>query len=82
VRLILAAPHHCKNHACWYGTLEIVQYLVEMAGANVHAVDETSSTPLHYANIGGKVDIIKYLVESAGANILGPVLGPSGFCCT
>jgi ankyrin repeat protein len=46
-----------------------VQYLVEMAGADVHAANAEGNTPLHIASESGHLKVVQYLVEMAGADV-------------
>jgi ankyrin repeat protein len=55
---------HC---ACASGHLEIVRFLLTMAGANVEATNKSGWTPLHVACCNGDLGTIKYLVGTAGA---------------
>ncbi|MGE3886354.1 MAG: ankyrin repeat domain-containing protein [Vicinamibacterales bacterium] len=50
------------------GMLAAVQYLVEVHGADVNAVDHEGMTALHHAAARGDNEMIKYLV-SKGANV-------------
>jgi ankyrin repeat protein len=50
------------------GMLAAVQYLVEVHGADVNAVDHDGQTALHHAAARGDNEMIKYLV-SKGANV-------------
>jgi ankyrin repeat protein len=52
---------------CANGHLEIVRFLLSIAGAKLEATDNDGCTPLHYACCYGHLEIVKYLVESAGA---------------
>jgi ankyrin repeat protein len=53
--------------------LHAIQYLVETAGANIHAVDLKGKTPLHIVAIHNHchntLEVVQYLVEVAGANV-------------
>jgi len=54
--------------AAQHGSVEDVKYFVEEQGADVHAKDEHSITPLHYAAWKNTVDVVQYLV-SQGADV-------------
>jgi ankyrin repeat domain-containing protein 50 len=55
------------------GHLEVVQYLVGVAGVvNVNAMDGCGCTPLHYAcklRAGSNLALVQYLVETAEADV-------------
>ena len=50
------------------GFLPGIKFLVEVAGADVNAVDHDGNTALHHAAARGDIDSIKYLV-SKGADV-------------
>jgi ankyrin repeat protein len=52
-----------------HGKLGVVQYLVQMAVADICAVSTIGETPLHFASARGKLEVVKYLVEMANADI-------------
>jgi ankyrin repeat protein len=56
------------HHASIYDKLEVIKYLIETCGANIHAVNMNGSTPLHSASRFGQLETAKYLVEAAGAD--------------
>lgn len=60
-----AANDH-RNHPA--GFMPAVKYLVEECGADVNAIDQEGSTPLHNAAARGDVEMIEYLV-SKGADV-------------
>ncbi len=60
-----AANDH-RNHPA--GFMPAVKYLVEECGADVNAIDQDGSTPLHNAAARGDVEMIEYLV-SKGADV-------------
>jgi ankyrin repeat protein len=53
-------------YASWNGHLEVVKYLVEEAGANVHVDNDRV---LRWASCYGNLDVVRYLVEETGADI-------------
>jgi len=60
------------HNAAWRGHADVVKWLVDPAGANIHAVDENGRTPLLWAARGGdeveqRVQIIQHLL-AAGAD--------------
>ena len=57
VHILYALPLRCA--AC-NGHLEVVKYLIEECGADVHAFDDSA---LHLANGKGHLEVVKYLVE-------------------
>ncbi|KAJ8910026.1 hypothetical protein NQ315_003456 [Exocentrus adspersus] len=50
--------------ACRLNNLDMVEYLVEEAGADVNILDENQCTPLHAAAHEGNLDIVQFLVEN------------------
>ena len=46
------------------GSLQVVQALVELGGANINCVTEMGFTPLHYAVLGGKTEVYVYLIST------------------
>eukprot|EP00731_Ephydatia_muelleri_P026457 Em0018g557a len=56
----------CLHNAACSGSLETVQYLVEM-GCDVNAQDVDQWTPLHCAVAYGHLEVIKLLVQNGGA---------------
>jgi ankyrin repeat protein len=55
--------------ACAMGHLEVVRFLLTMAGANLEGPNKNGFTPLHLACSSGRLDIVKYLVETADADV-------------
>jgi ankyrin repeat protein len=55
--------------ASFCGKLEVVKYLAEVVGADVHSQTRDGDTPLHVAPVFGQLELVKYLVEKAGANV-------------
>ncbi|KAJ3329792.1 hypothetical protein HDU76_007126 [Blyttiomyces sp. JEL0837] len=53
------------THACRYGHLHIVKYLILEQGAGTDVLGD-GDLPLHWACISGFVDIVKFLVEVVG----------------
>jgi hypothetical protein len=53
------------SDACRYGQLDVVKYLVEEKGVDIHILDEL---PLKNTVINGKTDIAEYLIDK-GANV-------------
>lgn len=53
----------------WYGELGLVQYLINHAGANVHALTNKGESLLHVAVGTGCLDTVKYLVETHGLDM-------------
>jgi ankyrin repeat protein len=54
--------------ASLHGHLAVVQYLIETARANVHAVTDRGWTALHVASAHGHVAVVQYLIAK-GANL-------------
>ena len=50
--------------ACEFSSVNLVKYLVELAGDNLNNVDAKNNSLLHYACRGGKCDVVKYLLEA------------------
>jgi ankyrin repeat protein len=47
-----------------FSSVNVVKYLVELAGDTLNNVDAKNNSPLHYACRGGKCDVVKYLLEA------------------
>ena len=54
--------------AAQHGAVEVVKYLVEEQGCDVHYRNIVGNTPLHTAAFGNKLDILKYLVDEKGCD--------------
>ena len=54
-----------------YGTLPLVQYLIEKHQCNVQGCDNFGTTPLIQAVTSGKIDIMKYLISERGCDPMG-----------
>ena len=55
----------CPLHiACEYSSVNVVKYLVELAGDTLNNVDAKNNSLLHYACRGGNLGIVKYLLEA------------------
>jgi ankyrin repeat protein len=48
---------------------ELVQYLVELAGVDIHAANTEGNTPLHIGSESGYLKVVQCLVEMAGADV-------------
>eukprot|EP00961_Rhodomonas_salina_P023202 311789-Rhodomonas_salina.1 len=56
-------------HAAKAGNKNVVQWLVESGGADVHAADAAGKTALMIAAEHGETYAVEYLVETAGADV-------------
>jgi len=50
--------------ACEFGSVKVVQLLVELAGVTLNNVDTKNNYPLHYACRRGNLGIVNYLLEA------------------
>lgn len=58
------------HYACFYGRLDIIQYLVQHCHAVVEIKDYTNGrTPLYYAIEKGSLKIVQYLVQECNGNV-------------
>jgi len=58
------------SRAAFHGHLEIVELLVQEAGADVESKDSMwGLTPLGYSADHGHLEVVKFLVKEAGAEI-------------
>jgi ankyrin repeat protein len=49
--------------ACQYGSVAVVDYLVELDGRSLGQSDRNADTPLHYACFGGNLSVINVLLK-------------------
>eukprot|EP00929_Paragymnodinium_shiwhaense_P001070 TRINITY_DN101299_c0_g1_i1.p1 TRINITY_DN101299_c0_g1~~TRINITY_DN101299_c0_g1_i1.p1 ORF type:complete len:359 (-),score=27.53 TRINITY_DN101299_c0_g1_i1:376-1452(-) len=61
-----ATPLH---EACSHGQLEVVRYLAEDMGADVHALDAFEKSSLFKACYRGQPDVVKYLLTVEGIDL-------------
>jgi ankyrin repeat protein len=57
------------HYASYNGHLEVVKYLVETCGANVHAARTSGNTSLHDASLRNNLKIVQYLAEHCNADV-------------
>ncbi|XP_064403143.1 uncharacterized protein LOC135348759 isoform X2 [Halichondria panicea] len=55
--------------ACGGGSIQVVQYLVEVCQVDVDVRDKGNWTPLHSACWGGHIQLVKYLVEEGKCDV-------------
>jgi ankyrin repeat protein len=56
------------HHACWYGQLEIVQYLIETCHVDTESKGVHEWTALFVAIKEGHSDIVRYLIDTCHVN--------------
>ena len=62
---VLYTPLHI---AVRFGTLDVVQYMIEEQQCDVECRDKYADTPLHTAALGGRLDIVQYLISERGCD--------------
>jgi ankyrin repeat protein len=65
VEAVDAHGQNALHYAAANGHLEIVRFLLTMAGANLEATSNDGFTPLYFACWNGHLEVVKYLVETA-----------------
>ena len=66
----LSSGFRAIHLAAYYGNLEILRYLVDVAHVNVNAVSDDGWTPLHLASQRGNLPMVQYLVEKCHVNVM------------
>ena len=67
--ILLINGSQILHYSVWYGRLNVAEFAIEHAGANVNAVDQFGLTPLHFCVVRNYSDMTRLLL-SFGADDL------------